>query len=288
MNRNAHPAVSFLYFAAAIGFSMFLLNPICLSVGFAAGFSYSVRLGGRKALKFNLAAVVPIMIAAAVINPLFNHAGVTILGYFTNGNPLTLESVLYGAAAAVSIANVILFFSCFNKVMTSDKLMCIFGGLAPSLSLIFSMSLRLVPRFKEQVKEIAAAQKGLSGQQKGKVKTGINIMSALLQTAAENAAETAESMKARGFGTEKRTAFSNFVFTKKDAVQAMLIFFSAAYVIFGALSKELSFVYFPSIVGRELSAFGISVYAAYTFLLFLPLIILIGEECKWKKLKSNI
>ena len=38
---------------------------------------------------------------AAVVNPAFVHQGVTILTYLPSGNPLTLESILYGLAAAL-------------------------------------------------------------------------------------------------------------------------------------------------------------------------------------------
>ncbi len=58
---------------------------------------------------------------AALVNPAFNHEGATILTYLPSGNPLTLESMLYGAAAAVMLASVVLWFSSFNEVITSDK-----------------------------------------------------------------------------------------------------------------------------------------------------------------------
>ena len=85
-----------------------------------------------------------------VINPLFNHEGMTILGYFKTGNPLTLESIIYGIFMALLMMNVILWFAIYNVIMTSDKFIYIFGRIIPHLSLIISMSLRYVPRFKEQ------------------------------------------------------------------------------------------------------------------------------------------
>ena len=72
---------------------------------------------------------------------------------------LTLESILYGVAIAVMFGTVILWFSCVNVVMTSDKLMYLFGRIIPSLSMMFSMVLRFVPKFKNQIRLISNSQK---------------------------------------------------------------------------------------------------------------------------------
>ena len=44
----------------------------------------------------SLRVALPVLLLAALVNPAFNHAGVTILIYLPSGNPLTLESILYG------------------------------------------------------------------------------------------------------------------------------------------------------------------------------------------------
>ena len=83
----------------------------------------------------------------------------TVITYLGTGNPLTLESILYGLAAAAMLVTVIGWFSCYNAVMTSDKFIYLFGRIIPSLSLLFSMVLRFVPRFKAQLKTVSAAQR---------------------------------------------------------------------------------------------------------------------------------
>lgn len=77
------------------------------------------------------------------MNLAFNHQGATILAYLPSGNPLTLESIAYGFAAAAMLAAVVLWFSCWNTVMTSDKLMHLFGRVVPALSLLLSMDAAL-------------------------------------------------------------------------------------------------------------------------------------------------
>ena len=85
----------------------------------------------------------PWRLLAALVNPAFNHEGATILTYLPSGNPLTLESMLYGVAAAVMLASVVLWFSSYNEVMTSDKFVYLFGRVIPALSLVLSMALAL-------------------------------------------------------------------------------------------------------------------------------------------------
>ena len=154
-----HPVVNFVYFALVLVFSMVLMHPVCLVVSLCCAFVYSIWLKGAKAIKFNFLFLLPMLLLAALINPAFNHEGITILTYLPSGNPLTLESIIYGLAAAAMLATVVCWFSCYNEVMTTDKFVYLFGRVIPALSLILSMALRFVPRFKEQIKTITAAQR---------------------------------------------------------------------------------------------------------------------------------
>ena len=103
---------------------------------------------------FFVGALLAVALLAAGFNPLFNHEGATILGYWPSGNPLTLESVLYGGGTALMLLAALGWFSCLNRVMTADKWMCLVGRALPTLSLLLSMTLRLVPRFRARLEEI--------------------------------------------------------------------------------------------------------------------------------------
>ncbi len=89
----------------------------------------------------------------ALLNPMFNHYGVTMLYYVkSSGNWITLEALVYGVVLGAVMFVVIQWFSCYNKVMTTDKFIYLFGRIIPALSLILSMALRFVPRFTAQLK----------------------------------------------------------------------------------------------------------------------------------------
>jgi len=269
-----NPLVSFLYFALMIGLSMYLMHPAALAISFICALVYLIYLSGKKAVMTGIKYMLPMMIFAAVMNPMFNHQGVTILAFLPNGNPLTLEAVLFGVAAALMLVTVMTWFSCFNHVMTSDKFVYLLGRMTPTLALILSMSLRLVPRFKAQIKVIANAQKGIgrdisSGNFFQKAQHGIKIISIMVTWALENAIETADSMKGRGYGLPGRTAFSLFYFTRRDFYALGYVLVCAAVIFFLVLNEAYYFRYFPSIRASEYAA----VFVVYFALGVFPLIL---------------
>jgi len=288
-----HPIVNFIYFVFAIVFSCIFLHPVTLVISLVCGFAYSVVLNGTGQVKRNLMYMLPALLLMALINPAFNHEGVTILYYLPGGNPLTLESVYYGFLSATMIISVILFFSCFNEVMTSDKIIYLFGRIIPSLSLIFSMTLRFIPRFTQQLKITVNSQKCIGRDVRGggiikRVKSGISILSIIITWSLENAIDTSDSMKSRGYGLKGRTAFSIYSFSKRDAKVLSVILLLATYVIIGSIMGETYFNCFPFIQTADFSIYGLSVFAAYFTLLSIPIIIEISEVIKWKSIHSEI
>ncbi len=288
--KTYHPIVTFIYFVFVIGFSCFFMHPVCLCISLVSGFTYSVMLKGKKAIKTSLIYMLPTALMMALINPAFNHKGVTIIGYLPSGNPLTLESIIYGICAAVMLASVIFHFSCYNEVMTSDKFLWLFGRIIPAMSLIISMTLRFVPRFAAQLKVVANAQKCMGRDiSKGSIihraRNGLNILSIMTTWALENAIETADSMKARGYGIAGRTSFSIFKFDNRDKKALICILFSGIYTLVGYIMGGMYFSFFPSMKSADFSFFGISVFAAYLLLCICPVIIELWEVRKWKALR---
>lgn len=291
--KTYHPIVNFIYFVFVIGFSCVLMHPVCLTISLLSGFVYSVMLKGKKAVKTNLLYMLPTLLIAALVNPAFNHEGITVIEYLPSGNPLTLESVAYGIAAAVMLVSVICWFSCYNEIMTSDKFIYLFGRIIPSLSLILSMTLRFVPKFSAQLKVVANAQKCMGrdiseGSIIQRAKHGLSIISIMTTWALENAIETADSMKSRGFGHPGRTAFSIFTFDKRDKKALWCIVLLGIYTFAGNLWGKMYFRYFPSIKTEEFSIFGLSVFIAYSALCMCPIIIESWEARRWKAIKSKI
>lgn len=289
---TCHPLVTFTYFSAVILLSMLLSHPFPLVFSFFCPFLYSLMLRGRKALRFIVLFLLPLMAAAVLLNPLFNHAGATILAYLPDGNPMTLESVCYGAAAACMFGSVLLWFFCFHEVMTSDKLICLFGGVFPSQSLLLSMALRFVPRYQAQIRVISRAQACIGHDGSGgifrKAKNGMRILSVMTTWALENAIETADSMRARGYGLPGRTSFSVFRFDGRDRAVFFLLLLLIAGTIWGFAAGEHVMRFFPSLRLPGMTATGSASRLAYAALCSLPLIFNCAEALKWTLIKSRL
>ncbi len=287
-----HPLVNFLYFALVLVFSMCLMNPACLAISLAAAFAYNLYLNGRRALKLALCIMLPLLLLTAVINPAFNHQGATILTYLPSGNPLTLESIIYGLAAASMLIAVILWFGCYSAVLTSDKFVYLFGRLIPALSLVLSMTLRFVPKFKAQLGQVSLAQQCVgrdagSGSLLQRLKNATTILSIMVTWALENAIETADSMKSRGYGLPGRTAFSIYRWEERDKNAIVWLLFCGLYILSGWLAGGLYWRYFPTMKGATLSPFAASFYLVYLALCLTPLLINICADWSWRKMTDK-
>ncbi len=288
-----HPVISFLYFLIILLFSMFLMNPVCIVLSLGGAFSLRLYLRGKSALRAFFIFTLPLMLAAAVVNPLFNHEGATILTYFPSGNPLTLESLIFGAAAAGMLACVMLWFSSFSDIITSDKLMYLFSRVIPSLSLVLSMILRFIPRLTQRAKEISSARDGIgigtsSGSLRSRIRSGASVLSALVTWSLESSIDTSDSMRGRGYGLRGRSTFSIYTFSRRDAVLLCIISLLSIFVLCGIFFDVIHFSFFPVIAKIPHNLFSVIVYTAYFGLSFLPIIIEVTEDIKWRASKSKI
>ena len=291
-----HPSLNMLYFVGTIGMTVFVTHPILLAISFLSGAAYSVLLKGAKAtIKFNILFSIPMMIIVALINPMFNHYGVTILGYLYNGNPFTLESCVYGVVMAMMLACTLLWFSCYTEVMTSDKFIYLFGKIIPALSLVLSMALRFVPKFTRQMGVISNGQTCIgrsteNGSLIKRVKHGITIFSILITWALENAIETADSMKCRGYGEKGRTAFSIYHFDKRDGACLFFMLVSYSITLYGAAKGYAFAAYNPKIVikGLPLTGGSLMVFVSFSAFCLMPVILELADRRMWKRRRSSV
>lgn len=288
-----HPFINFIYFAFVIGFSLALTHPLTQGISLACAIIYAVSINGKKSVCFLLKYCLPMVFLTAFINPAFNHEGTTTLLHFPNGNPLTLESVLYGFSAGWMLVTILMWFLSFNRVMTTDKFIYLFGKLIPALSLVLSMSLRFVPKFKSQMQTVTEAQRSIgrdvsSGSLFQRTKTAIHIFSIMITWSLENAIETADSMKSRGYGLKGRTAFSIYNFDERDKQVLIWLSFCGLFLIAGTMLSAFGFRYFPDIRYAAFDMTTIPFYCVYFALCITPVILNYKEERKWKTLVSEI
>jgi len=284
-----HPSVSFVFFAVMLAFTMLCVHPVFLGVTLISAFIFSLILNGRRGVKLSIIFYLPMFLLIAISNPLFNHRGRTTLFFFMD-SPITLEAMLYGICSAASLIAIIVWFSCYNKVITSDKFLYLFAKLTPAVALLITMTIRMILKLKQQLKTIANAQHTIgldqrTGSLSERVKKGMRVISILLSWSMEEAIETADSMKARGYGLKDRTTFSLFKFDKRDGLVLGLISVLAGICFAGYFSGYGTMQFYPSIRPLNLSPQAISLYIVFSVLAFLPIIIEVRENFKWRSYK---
>ncbi|MBQ3134230.1 MAG: energy-coupling factor transporter transmembrane protein EcfT [Oscillospiraceae bacterium] len=282
-----HPVVNLVYFTLVLLFSMCWMHPACLGISLAGATACVFVLRGGTTLGKSLLRLLPIALLAAVVNPAFNHEGVTILTYLPGGNPLTLESILFGLASAGMLMAVLLWFSCTTCVMTSDKWVYLFGRVIPALSLVLSMTLRFVPKFRQQF-QIVRETLPEDGGVLRRMRTLVTVFSIVVTWSLENAVETADSMKSRGYGLPGRTAFSIYRMDSRD--KRMLIWLGACALCLGSgwLLGGADWRYYPAINGASVAPTTVGFWCVYLALCFTPVVLCWREERTWNLLQSKI
>ncbi len=283
-----NPIAVFLYFLMAAGIVMFQMNPVMIALSLlgALFFLFAAERGKRLLVWLFI-----LFLGAMILNPLFYHNGKTVL-FVLNDNPITLEAVIYGAVSGAMLAAVMLWFSHFSSMMTADKLLYLFGSFSPKLSLMLSMTLRYIPLFAVQTKKVNDAQKGMGLYKEDNIidrfRGGIRIFSVMVTWALENGIVTADSMTARGYGTEKRTFFKIFRFTPADGIFLALTLFFAGITIIGMAMGAVAVRYYPDFEMQKGTILTYVSYISYAVLVMMPTFLEMGVRIKWKCLQSKI
>lgn len=287
-----HPAVNFIFFMGATVFAVLIQHPTYLLAGAVCAGVYYLLLSGKKAVKLILL-LIPFFVLLTAVNPLFNTRGTHVL-FRLFGRPYTLEALYYGAATAGIFVVMMLWFGCYNAVMTGDKFTALFGNLIPSLSLLLVMVLRLVPEMLRKTRQITGSRRSIgkgsapNAAFKEKLQEGMTVLSTLVSLALEGSLVTADSMRSRGYGSAKRQSFMLYRMKPADWIllflQLSLIGTIGYFLAAGAASAEFTPVLqITPVTGNGL--WSLSVYCIY---LLIPIILHSKEVLAWHFSRSRI
>ena len=288
---SLHPTVSFFYFVSVLAVTMFLPNPVMLVIALLGSLLFFIKIQKNISFIKEFGFYLILFVIIALSNPLFSHNGVTPL-FFMNGNPVTLEAILYGINIAVMLIAVVYWFRCFNQIITEDKLLFLFGKISPKIALLLSSALRFIPLIKEQAEKIHKAQTTMglyaSDIWTDKLKGTLRVYSALITWGLENAIDTGQSMKARGYGLKGRKHYSLYTYRKSDGLVISFVLVLDANIISIAAAGRLDFSFYPQLTVPSGNFCSISATVAIAALCLLPFILEVKEGLQWKYYKSKI
>lgn len=309
--KGYHPLVNVSFFISVIAFGMLLRHPVYLVISFISSAVYYLKLSGKDGRKTVFRFLLPMLLFVVAVNSFFNHYGVTTLFVLPSGNNFTFEALVMGFVSGITVVSVIQWFFCYNEVVTEDKFMHIFGRILPKGALVVSMILRFVPFYRRRYKEISQARKCMGQCESNrfivKTKNTFKNIGILISWSFENAIETADSMKARGYGLKGRTYYSRFQWHTGDTLAIVPITVLDALIIFGLAGNSAYCIYNPYVIINPPSKSGttyiinelnltinpftfLSIISLVSFALlcFLPLTIDLKEDIKWRRLQSKI
>ena len=285
--ESCHPAVNFLFFAAALYGAVHFDHPVFLAIAYVSAFAYSVRRCGKRAAVVNLS-FLPLILIFGLYYSSYHHFGVTVLRQNFIGNNLTVESFVYGLVIGLRFATLCMWLEAIFRVVTSDKAVYLFGRVSPRLSLFLTILLRFIPRVGREARKINLAQKGIGrGSNQGNVfQRFINclrIFSMLITWMISALALESDSMRSRGSLLRGRTAFSIYRFDNRDRAFVITLFTCITLTVMGVILGASKMWYNPRIIWRPLNGIGMTAAIGYLALCLLPLGLELWTEYRFNK-----
>lgn len=277
--ESCHPAVNFLFFAAALYGAVRFDHPVFLAIAYVSAFAYSVRRCGKRAVAVNLS-FLPLILIFGLYYSSYHHFGVTVLRQNFIGNNLTVESFVYGLVKGMRFAILCMWLEVIFRVVTSDKVGYLFGRISPRLSLFFTILLRFIPRVGREARKINLARKGIGrGSNQGslfrRVANCLGIFSMLVTWMISALVLESDAMRSRGSLLRGRTAFSIYRFDNRDRAFVIALFSGITLTAMGAILGATTMFYNPRIVWKPLENVSALTAAGYAVLCLLPM----GLEC---------
>lgn len=287
---ETNPAAAAVHLLLTACITIFCLEPFLLTVSLLCAIGWYIMRNGRRHAAFHIGALgMPTLFA--LLNPLWNQHGTTVL-FFINQRAYTAEALFYGMVTGLRLAAVLYWFRSFSELMTSEKLFYLFRFLSPKLALVFSMAVRNLALYRQQMRRIQTAQRALGLYREGHliddIRGGLRVFSILLTWALENGIITANSMSARGYGIGKRSSFTYFRWHFADMILLLLTLTLGCITAAGIASGALEWQYYPVRIAAAHSWRYFAALGAYLLLAMLPLLHEEKETLTWKRLRSGI
>lgn len=279
---RCHPVVNILFYIGAIVLSAVVQHPVFLAAALVCAGAYYLLLAGKKAAG-QMALLLPFGLLIALVNPIFNTRGQTVL-FLLFGRPYTAQALFFGGVVAGILLAMLIWFGSYNRIMTGDKFTSLFANLAPSISLLLVMIFRLVPNLLRKISQIAGARRSIgkgAGEGVGtreKLKDGTTVLSAVTTWALEGSLVTGDSMRSRGYGCGKRSSFQIYRMTLRDWVLLVLELLLLGAVITGGVLGQFTAEFLPAYKAAPLS-WGLAAYCAF---LLIPIALHLWDAITWR------
>lgn len=277
-----HPVVAFVYLACAIAFSMAVMQPMFVALSLMGAIACSCVTRGVRRTVRTFVGMALLALIVAVANFAFVASGSTEL-FRVGVRAFYLESLVYGVCSGCMLASVLLWFSSYAASMDSDASMALFGNVAPTVTLMVSQVMRLVPQFVSRGRDIVASQDAVtSAETKSKrdaASDRLRAVSVLAGWGMEDGLVRGDAMRARGYGCGvRRTTYKRHRIRRTDVAALVAIgvlALASALCAWVAVSK---FSFYPALSGFA----PLWAYVPYVLLMAIAPALALKEWLQWR------
>ena len=202
------------------------------------------------------------------------------------------ESLVYGLVIGLRFATVCMWLESMFQVVSSDKVVYLFGKVSPLLALFLTILLRLIPRIGNEARRINLAQKGIGrGSNQGnlfqRLMNCLRIFSMLITWMIFALALESDSMRSRGSLLRHRTAFSIYRFDNRDRAFVIGLFFCITLTIMGIILGATDMWYNPRILWNHLDGLEILTAMDYLTLCLMPMGLELWTEYRFRAARKR-
>lgn len=283
---TCHPVVPAVYVAVTLALTMACMQPVLIGLSLLGALSFSCTVRGVAPTMGMLRWQIPVIILISLVNPLFSASGSTEL-LRIGAHAVYAESLAYGASMGALFVASVTWFMGAAEMLPFDRVMALLGNAAPTVTLMTSMAMRLIPRFVRQGKTIDSVQRvarscalaSFAGQSPRAdrhldLRLRLRLSSVLMGWTMEDSLETADAMRARGWGAAaRRTTYTRFRFGARDARAFVLIAAFALVAMLLGYVATTQFAFYPTMPAL-VPWWGYVPYAAW---MLLPSILFVIE-----------
>jgi len=284
--HGLHPLAALALYASLVAVVLVLQNPLYLAVcGLGALSLVLLAEAGEECRPFLLLGMFMAFLVA-LLNPLVNRQGGHVLVYgprlpVLGRLDVTLEAVAYGAVSGFRILLVVVLFGLASVTVSPDDLLDILSRISLRSSLSAALAVRLYPSLVVEAREMAEVQLARGERLRGggrwqRARAHFPLWMALFRGSLDRAANIAEAMSARGFGSGRVTRRRRPL-RGRDLVVLPLSLAVVAAAVFSS-AGEGGYRYFP-LLDNPLT--GFRAWAMASLAGFFALLQVIGR-C-WKK-----
>ncbi len=282
-----HPAVAAAYVLVTLVLTMFAVQPVLIALSVAGALAYGCLSRGVRSCARALRWQLPTILLIALVNPLFSASGSTAL-FCIGPRVVYAESMAYGCAMGALFVASVLWFEAAADMLPQSKVMALAGNATPTIALMVSMCMRLIPKFVRRGRQIAQVQdvaaraaaecgagSGAEAELAPAVRARLRQTHVLMGWSLEDSLETADAMRARGWSAEvRRSTYTRHRFAAVDAFALIALLLAGALCLLLAWAATSQFAFYPT-MSRLIAWWG---YVPYACWMFLPALALAHNE----------